>query len=78
MGVAHAQFMARKFTEAGIAAASVSGTTASNERERTLRKLNDGSLRFVFSVDVFNEGVDLPRVNTLLLLRPTESATIFI
>ena len=78
VSVAHAQFMARKFTEAGIAAASVSGTTASNERESTLRKLNDGSLRFVFSVDVFNEGVDLPKVNTLLLLRPTESATIFI
>ncbi|MDG0979142.1 MAG: DUF3427 domain-containing protein [Halieaceae bacterium] len=78
VSVAHAQFVAHKFTEAGIAAASVSGTTASNERESTLRKLNDGSLRFVFSVDVFNEGVDLPKVNTLLLLRPTESATIFI
>ena len=78
VSVAHAQFMARKFTDAGIAAESVSGMTAANERESTLRKLNDGSLRFVFSVDVFNEGVDLPKVNTLLLLRPTESATIFI
>lgn len=78
VSVAHADFMALKFNQAGIAAASVSGITASKERESTLRKLNEGSLKFVFSVDVFNEGVDLPKVNTLLLLRPTESATIFI
>jgi superfamily II DNA or RNA helicase/HKD family nuclease len=78
VSIAHADFMALKFNQAGIAAASVSGKTGSNERESTLRKLNEGSLKFVFSVDVFNEGVDIPKVNTLLLLRPTESATIFI
>lgn len=78
VSVAHAEFMALKFTQAGIAAASVSGTTPANQRESTLRNLQAGSLRFVFSVDVFNEGVDLPRVDTLLLLRPTESATVFI
>lgn len=78
VSIAHADFMALKFNQAGIAAASVSGKTGSNERESTLRKLNDGSLKFVFSVDVFNEGVDIPKVNALLLLRPTESATIFI
>lgn len=78
VSIAHADFMALKFTQAGIAAASVSGNTPEVEREEALRKLSRGDLRFVFSVDVFNEGVDIPKVNTLLLLRPTESATIFI
>lgn len=78
VSIAHADFMASKFTQAGIAAVSVSSATPALEREEALRKLDRGELRFVFSVDVFNEGVDIPKVNTLLLLRPTESATIFI
>lgn len=78
VSVAHAEFMAQKFVQAGIAAASVSGRTSSHERESELRKLNSGGLKFIFSVDVFNEGIDVPKVNTLLLLRPTESATVFI
>ena len=78
VSVEHADFLACKFNEAGISAASVTGKTSSFERENTLRKLNNGELTFVFSVDVFNEGVDIPKINTLLLLRPTESATLFI
>jgi superfamily II DNA or RNA helicase len=78
VSVAHADFMAHKFNQAGIAAASISGKTPSIERDTALRQLNNGELRFIFSVEVFNEGVDIPRLNTLLLLRPTDSATIFI
>jgi superfamily II DNA or RNA helicase len=78
VSVAHAEFMARRFSDAGIASTAVSGKTSSNDRNNALNQLSNGALRFVFSVDVFNEGIDIPKVNTLLLLRPTESATIFI
>jgi len=78
VSVKHAEFMAEQFNRAGVAAAAVSGKTSRQHRDYALKKLQDGGLRFVFSVDLFNEGVDIPRVNTLLLMRPTESATIFI
>ena len=75
--VAHAQFVAEQLNAAGISSAVVHGGTPMAEREKTLNHLKDGRLRFIFSVDVFNEGVDIPTVDTLLLLRPTQSATIF-
>ncbi len=76
--VAHAEFMARKFNAAGIASAAVSGETPERARDEHLRALKSGALRCLFSVDLFNEGVDLPDVDTVLFLRPTESATIFL
>lgn len=76
--VAHAEFMAGRFTKAGIASVAVSATTPSAERAAHLRALAAGELRCVFSVDLFNEGVDLPDVDTVLFLRPTESATVFL
>lgn len=78
VSVDHAKFMARVFAESGIPAVAVYGGTPRGERERALRDLRDGGLRVIFSVDLFNEGVDVPSVNTLLLLRPTDSPTLFL
>ena len=78
VSVAHAQFMTREFQQAGFQAACVTGQTTSQERRDAVQALRQGELQIIFTVDVFNEGVDLPEVDTLLLLRPTESATIFL
>ena len=78
VSVRHAEFMASQFSSAGLPAMAVSATTTETQRAEVLRCLRDGSIRAVFAVDLFNEGVDLPSVDTLLLLRPTDSATIFL
>lgn len=78
VSVEHARFMARVFCDAGIPAAAVWADTPGDERGSVLAKLAAGELNAVFSVDLFNEGVDVPLVDTLLLLRPTDSPTLFI
>ncbi len=78
VSVAHARFMADRFTEAGIASASVTGDSSREEREAAIRDLEEGRLKVLFTVDLFNEGVDIPSVDTVLFLRPTESATVFL
>lgn len=78
VSIKHAQFMAHQFIKVGIAAAAVWGDTPEAERREALRMLADGKIQILFSVDLFNEGVDVPTVDTLLLLRPTESATLFL
>ena len=54
------------------------GDTSEAERVQALRDLRDGRVAVVFAVDLFNEGVDVPSVDTLLMLRPTKSATLFL
>lgn len=76
-GISHAKFMAGEFQKAGIQTAVVLGETPNEERQQSLQRLRKGELQILFTVDVFNEGVDVPEVDTVLLLRPTESATIF-
>ena len=76
VSVAHAEFMARAFSERGLPSAALSAEVDTPERDRVLRRLARGELRCVFSVDVLGEGVDLPSVDTVLLLRPTQSATV--
>ena len=78
VSVAHARFMTAFFEKHGYRAASVTGDTPSAERRAALQKLEAGELCCVFTVDVLNEGVDLPKVDTVLFLRPTESATLFL
>ena len=78
VSVKHARFMARVFQEAGVASAAVWGDSPDGERREALEGLRDGSIQVLFSVDLFNEGVDLPTLDTLLLLRPTQSATLFL
>jgi len=75
---AHAAYMARVFDESGLPAAVVDADTPMDERQDSRRRLGSGDLRAIFSVDVFNEGLDVPEVDTVLFLRPTESATVFL
>ena len=77
-GVAHAHFMAARFSEFGYPAVALDAKTPRNERQAALLKLRKGEICAVFAVDLFNEGVDLPEVDTVLMLRPTESATVFL
>ena len=78
VSIQHAQFMAERFRQAGLAAVAIWGDTAWDERQQALRDLAAGRVQIVFTVDLFNEGVDVPTVDTLLLLRPTESPTLFL
>ncbi|MEO8270018.1 MAG: DEAD/DEAH box helicase family protein, partial [Aureliella sp.] len=78
VSVKHAQFMAEQFNAAGLPALAVWAETPAELRRKALSDLAAGSLRIVFSVDLFNEGVDVPSVDTLLLLRPTDSPTVFL
>lgn len=78
VSVNHAKFMAAHFQKANIRAQFVSGQTVDSERSNILDQLRRGELNVVFSVDLFNEGIDLPLVDTLLFLRPTDSPVLFI
>lgn len=77
VSIRHADYMAEHFNRAGVTSAAVyAGSTLG--RAQALEKLQDGSLQVVFSVDLFNEGVDLPSIDTVLMLRPTESKILFL
>lgn len=77
VSVVHAEFMAVQFAKAGIACAAVyAGSPIS--RADALERLRDGRLAVIFSVDLFNEGVDLPAIDTVMMLRPTESKILFL
>lgn len=78
VSVEHARYMARVFTEQGVPAKAITGETKTDEREGALRELERGEISAVFSVDIFNEGVDVPTVDGLLMLRPTESPLLFL
>ncbi|GGB31548.1 helicase [Oceanisphaera marina] len=73
----HADFMARTFNAANIKAAAVYAGSAM-PRNQALSELAEGKLQVIFSVDLFNEGTDLPAIDTLLMLRPTESRIVFL
>jgi superfamily II DNA or RNA helicase/HKD family nuclease len=78
VSVEHARFMSRIFKEAGVAATAVWADSPEPERRAALRDLATRALNVVFSVDLFNEGVDVPAVDTVLFLRPTDSPTLFL
>ncbi len=78
VGVAHARFMAEQFTAAGLPSVALDGETDAAVRTAAVQRLRRGEIRAIFTVDLFNEGVDIPEVDTLVLLRPTESATVFL
>ena len=78
VSVEHAQFMAAHFTRHGVPAVAIWGDSPMADRRAALKDLAAGTVRVVFSVDLFNEGVDVPTVDTLLMLRPTESPTLFL
>ena len=77
----HAEYMAKIFNENNIPSAAVySGEKGeySEERNIALSKLTSGELKVIFSVDMFNEGLDVPAIDMVMFLRPTQSPTIFL
>ena len=78
VSVEHAEFMCRYFNGHGIPSIYLTGLSPDEERSTAKQCLVAGEVRFIFVVDIYNEGVDIPEVNTVLFLRPTESLTIFL
>jgi len=78
VSVEHARFMATHFNRHAIPAVAIWGDSPRTERENALRDLAAGRVKVVFSVDLFNEGIDVPNVDTVLMLRPTESPVLFL
>lgn len=78
VGIGHAEFMAAHFTRHGVPAIALHGQSPPDLRDRGRKMLERGEIHVIFTCDLYNEGVDLPFVDTLLLLRPTQSATLFL
>ncbi|HAO61005.1 MAG TPA: DUF3427 domain-containing protein [Erysipelotrichaceae bacterium] len=78
--VLHARYMEEQFIHRGIQSKCITGDSTILDREEAIRKLEDDNdpLEVIFTVDVFNEGIDIPSVNNVLMLRPTNSAIVFI
>jgi superfamily II DNA or RNA helicase/diadenosine tetraphosphate (Ap4A) HIT family hydrolase/HKD family nuclease len=74
----HADFMAHFFREARVEAAAVHSGETSAPRAESLERLARGELKVLFAVDLFNEGVDVPEIDTVLMLRPTESRILWL
>ncbi|WP_054026568.1 DUF3427 domain-containing protein [Bacillus sp. FJAT-28004] len=78
VSVDHALYMAKVFTEAGLPAIALHGRSNDEERDQAKGLLVKGDVKMIFVVDLYNEGIDIPVVNTILFLRPTESLTVFL
>ena len=76
--VEEAKILVKKFLEKNIKAVALSSENSDNEREEAIKKLEQGEIDYIVSVDIFNEGVDIPCVNQVILLRPTTSAIVYI
>lgn len=76
VSVEHANLLAKEFSDLGIRTKAVTGTT--ENRGQIIQELRSGPLQAIATVDVFNEGVDIPEVDTIVLLRPTESPVVFL
>ncbi|MCL7748777.1 DEAD/DEAH box helicase family protein [Halalkalibacter alkaliphilus] len=75
--IKQADFLAKSFTDKGVACLSLTSKTSARDRKEAVQKLESGELEVILTVDLFNEGVDIPLVDTLLFARPTESLSIF-
>ncbi|WP_458317233.1 DUF3427 domain-containing protein [Mycolicibacterium brisbanense] len=78
VSIEHARYMAEQFVAAGIPAQAIVGLDDGTERRAALTALRNRDVNVLFTVDLFNEGLDIPLVDTVLFLRPTESATVFL
>jgi superfamily II DNA or RNA helicase/HKD family nuclease len=78
VSVKHAEYMAEFFNDAGIPSQVLSGMSLKEDRQNIQQKLVRREINFIFIVDLYNEGVDIPEVDTVLFLRPTESLTVFL
>ena len=77
-GVEHAIYMAEHFNTNHINSIALHANTPINERKNAQTKLSNKEITFIFVADLYNEGIDIPDVNTVLFLRPTESLTIYL
>ena len=78
VSIEHARFMADYFNAYGVPSMALTGDSPDEERNAAKQRLVSGEIRFIFVVDIYNEGVDISEVNTVLFLRPTESLTVFL
>ena len=74
----HAEFMSQKFNEYGINSEFLTADSSKELRHTAKKKLEDKEINFIFVVDLYNEGIDIPVIDTVLFLRPTESLTVFL
>jgi superfamily II DNA or RNA helicase len=74
----HAEFMSKYFNKVGIPSIYLTSDSSNEERDSAKNKLNKKEVNFIFVVDLYNEGVDIPAIDTVLFLRPTESITVFL
>ena len=74
----HADFMAQQLQKYGLGAQSLTSDTPQPQRKQLAQDLRNGQVHYLCVVDIFNEGVDIPEVDTVLFLRPTDSLTIFL
>lgn len=77
VSIEHAKFMKRKFQDAGLSAEYLVSENSS-KREEIIHRFTTKQINYLFVVDIFNEGIDIPQIDTVLFLRPTESLTIFL
>ena len=78
VSIEHAQYMSDFFNKNGFPSMCLTAKTHDDERSSAKEKLIKGEIQYIFVVDLYNEGVDIPDVNTVLFLRPTESLTVFL
>ncbi len=78
VSIGHAKYMAQMFSLKGIKSAALVSGVGGEQRSTLLADFKAGRLTFLFTVDVLNEGLDVPEVNTVMFLRPTESLTVFL
>jgi len=78
VSVEHARFMAEFCNQKGLPSIALTASSSDEERLTARQRLDNRELRFIFTVDLYNEGIDIPRVDVVLFLRPTESLTVFL
>jgi superfamily II DNA or RNA helicase len=78
VSIEHARYMADFFNKVGIPSVALYGNVDTKTRREAQFRLTQGEINFIFVVDLYNEGIDIPEVNTILFLRPTESLTVFL
>ncbi|MDF2523889.1 MAG: helicase, partial [Clostridiales bacterium] len=78
VSVEHAEYMSSKFNQFGIPSIYLTSESSDEVRYTAKQRLVQGEICFIFVVDLYNEGVDIPEINTILFLRPTESLTVFL
>jgi len=78
VSITHAEFMATHFGRNGVRAIAVHSGPGSAPRGSSIEELRNGSVDVIFTVDLFNEGLDVPEIETVLMLRPTDSPIVFL